>query len=88
MGQFIKIESDLAGIAKITYLPITDYDGSIIGHRIDYNGVRALRGQRHIPRKKLPKYPPPDFERLFFRFTQFGGFSTFRILITFVTQDL
>ena len=22
--------------------------GSIIGHRIDYNGVGALRGQRHI----------------------------------------
>ena len=55
MGQFLKIESDLAGIAKITYLPITDYDGSIIGHRIDYNGVRALRGQRHIPSKNLPQ---------------------------------
>ena len=23
--------------------------GSIIGHRIDYNGVGALRGQQHIP---------------------------------------
>ena len=33
--------------------------GSIIGHRIDYNVVGALRGQRHIPRKNLPKYPPP-----------------------------
>ena len=22
--------------------------GSIIGHRIDYNGVGVLRGQRHI----------------------------------------
>ena len=32
--------------------------GSIIGHRIDYNGVRALRGQRHIPSKNLPQYPP------------------------------
>ena len=30
--------------------------GSIIGHRIDYNGVGALRGQRHIPSKKEPKY--------------------------------
>ena len=30
--------------------------GSIIGHRIDYNGVGALRGQRHIPtsRAKTP----------------------------------
>ena len=25
--------------------------GSIIGHRVDYNGVRALRGQGHIPNK-------------------------------------
>ena len=50
MGQFIKIESDLAGIAKITYLPITDRID-----RIDYNGVRALRGQWHIPSKNLPQ---------------------------------
>ena len=33
--------------------------GSIIGHRIDYNGVGALRGQWHIPSKNWPKYPPP-----------------------------
>ena len=33
--------------------------GSIIGHRIDYNGVGALRVQRHIPNKNLAKYPPP-----------------------------
>ena len=33
--------------------------GSIIGHRIDYNEVGALRGQRHIPSKNLAKYPPP-----------------------------
>ena len=33
--------------------------GSIIGHKIDYNGVGALRGQGHIPNKNLPKYPPP-----------------------------
>ena len=32
----------LAGIAKM---------GSIIGDRIDYNGVGALRGQLHIPSK-------------------------------------
>ena len=25
--------------------------GSIVGHRIDYNGMGALRGQRHIPSK-------------------------------------
>ena len=32
---------------------------SIVGHRIDYNGVGVLRGQRHIPSKTWPKYPPP-----------------------------
>ena len=32
--------------------------GSINGHRIDYNGIGALRDQRHIPSKNLPKYPP------------------------------
>ena len=33
--------------------------GSIIVHRIDYNGEGALGGQRHIPNKNLPKTPPP-----------------------------
>ena len=28
--------------------------GSIIGHRIAYNGVGALRGERHIPSKNKP----------------------------------
>ena len=88
MGSHFHNWTDFRGV-EIS-IELLEWGGtfSIIGHRIDYNGVRALRGQRHIPRKKLPKYPPPDFERLFFRFTQFGGFSTFRILITFVTQDL
>ena len=31
--------------------------GSIIGHRIDYNRVGALRGQRHLLSTNLPKYP-------------------------------
>ena len=26
--------------------------GSIVGHRLEYNGVGALRGQRHIPNPK------------------------------------
>ena len=43
--------------------------GSIIGHRIDYNGVGALRGQRHIPSKNLPKSQP----RLKALFPGFGG---------------
>ena len=29
------------------------------GHRIDYKGVGALRGQRHIPSKILLEDPPP-----------------------------
>ena len=33
--------------------------GSIAGHRIDYNGVGVMRGQRHIPNQTSPKYPPP-----------------------------
>ena len=31
---------------------------SVIGHRIDYNGVEALRAQRHIPSKKLTEATP------------------------------
>ena len=33
--------------------------GSITGHKIDYNGAGAMRGQLHIPSKTEPKYPPP-----------------------------
>ena len=29
------------------------------GHIIDYNGVRVLRDQRHIPSRNQPQYPPP-----------------------------
>ena len=32
--------------------------GSIIGHRIDYNGVGVLRGQRTYPAKIDPSNPP------------------------------
>lgn len=37
--------------------------GSIIGHRRDYNGVGALRGQQHIPENidpSTPQPPPPS----------------------------
>ena len=34
--------------------------GSIVGHRIDYNGVGVLRGQQHTPSKNWPKYPSRD----------------------------
>ena len=53
------IESDLVGIAKITFSQKVTKMGSITGHKIDYNGAGALRGQRHIPSKIEPKYPPP-----------------------------
>ena len=55
MGQFIKIESDQIGIALHVCPKVTKM-GSVIGHRIDYNGVGAQRGQRHIPSKNVPKY--------------------------------
>ena len=47
------------GSRKLYVCPKVTKMGSIIGHRIDYSGVGALRGQRHIPSKNLPKYPPP-----------------------------
>ena len=45
------MESDLVGIAKMTYL--------LKSQRIDYNGVGALRRQRYIPIKNLLRNPPP-----------------------------
>ena len=47
------------GSQKLHICPKVTKMGSIIGHKIDYNGVGALRGQGHIPSKNLPKYPPP-----------------------------
>ena len=48
------------GSQKLQICPKVTKMGSIIGHRIDYNGVGALRVQRHIPSKNLPKYPDPE----------------------------
>ena len=36
-------------------LPKVTKMGSIIGHRIDYNGVGAPGGQRHIPKTRQGK---------------------------------
>ena len=49
MGQFIKIESDLVGMAKTTHLPKRSV-GSIIDHRIDYLSItpRARMGSESI----------------------------------------
>ena len=52
------------GSQKLHFCPKVTEMGSIIGHRIDYNGVGALRGQRHIPSKNLPKQPPREFTLL------------------------
>ena len=56
--------------------------GSIIGHRIDYNGVGALRGQQHTPSKNLThEFPPPPNPALPLgnRNPQMIYFSCFRI---------
>ena len=50
-----------AAVWGLIFPPELTKMGSIIGHRIDYNGVGAARGQWHIPSKNLPKYfPPPE----------------------------
>jgi len=51
MRQFIKIEVTKLASRKLHICPKVTKMGSLIGHRIDYNGVGALRGQRHIPSK-------------------------------------
>ena len=50
------------GSRELHICPKVTKMGSIIGHRIDYNGVGALRDQWHIPSKNFFKYlllPPP-----------------------------
>ena len=60
--------------------------GSIVGHRIAYNGVGVLRGQRHIPSKTWPKYPPPPrgvysvpFQR-YYTMTYWHTYKIYKIL--------
>ena len=59
MVQFIKIKVTKLGSRVLHICPEVTKMRSIIGHRIDYNGVGALRGQRYIPSKNLAKYPLP-----------------------------
>ena len=61
------------GLGKLHICPKVTKMGSIIGHRIDCNGVGALKGQRHIPSKNYPKYPHPPPPR--------GGMYTLPFLI-------
>ena len=46
------------GSRKLHICPKVANMGSIIVQRIDYNGVGALRRQRAVPSKNVPKYPP------------------------------
>ena len=47
------------GSRKLHICPKVANMGSIIVQRIDYNGVGALRRQRPVPSKNVPKCPPP-----------------------------
>ena len=52
MGSHFHDWTDYNGVAFSKELsPRVTNMGSTIGQRIDYNGVGALRGQRHIPSK-------------------------------------
>ena len=46
------------GSRKLHICPKVTKMGSIIGHRIDYNEVGALKGQRTYPAKTLTQVPP------------------------------
>ena len=48
------------GLQKFRICPKVTKMKPIICNRIDFYEVGALRGQRHIPSKNLPKYPPPN----------------------------
>ena len=37
--------------------------GSIVGNKIDYNGIGTLRGQWHMPANINPRTPPPRVNR-------------------------
>ena len=60
------------GSGKLYICPKVTKMWSIIGYRIDYNGVGALRGQRH-PAKINPNTPIPQGGR--------GGMYTLPFLI-------
>ena len=56
--QIHKYKVTKLGLRKLHICPKVTKMGSIIGHRIDYNGVEALRCQRHIPSKKNNRSTP------------------------------
>ena len=53
------------GSRKLHICPKVTKMGSIIGHRIDYNGVGALRAQRHIPSKNRLVFDSAKLKRIF-----------------------
>ena len=54
----------MSGSQKIHICPKVTKMGSIIGHKIDYDGVGVLRGQWHIPSKNYPSTLPPGKQNL------------------------
>ena len=61
------------GLRKLHICPNVTKMGSIIGHKIDYNGVGAPRGQRHIPSKSYPNTPPGNSGLKFRKFRVRNG---------------
>ena len=55
----VRSKVTMLGLQKLHTCAKVTKMGSMTGHRIDYNGVGALRGalrgQRHIPSKNWPK---------------------------------
>ena len=54
------------GWRKLNICPKVTKMGSIIGHRIDYNGVGALRGQLAHTQQKFTQVIPPGDEAIYF----------------------
>ena len=53
-----------SGLRKLLFFPKWLRRGLEYGHRIDYNGVGVLRGQREIPRKINRRNPPGPYARV------------------------
>ena len=67
------------GSRKLHICPRVTEMGSIIGHTIDYNGVGALTGKRHISRNKFRNTRLLDITRVTVPF--FEGRYTFNWVI-------
>ena len=67
-GSIHKKKVTKLGSQKLHICPKVTKMGSIIGHKIDYNGVEALRRQRHVRTQQkfiqVPPTPPPRNRRM------------------------